>query len=211
VIRLDVHPAGENLTNTSRTLPTLVHARSAYAFYGQSPYVTTFHWLPQSRNRPLHPEEVLPTKDRLAQPSSWVTSFLLPCDSPGVGERVFGPMVTHYISLLGPYHQHAIGTFNTCSRGPTERSLIDTGGVYNLGGVGLPHTHSPTFPSSCLRFPLKAPLGLHFNQATTINQSFEFKGPMAATWSFDHSAIYHSLHLHLAIANDLSLVEGSQG
>jgi hypothetical protein len=102
VIRLDVHPAGENLTNTSRTLPTLVHARSAYAFYGQSPYVTTFHWLPQSRNRPLHPEEVLPTKDRLAQPSSWVTSFLLPCDSPGVGERVFGPMVTQLHQLAGP-------------------------------------------------------------------------------------------------------------
>jgi hypothetical protein len=31
---------------------------------------------------------------------------------------------------------------------------------------------------------------------------------MAATWSFDHSAIYRSLHLHLAIANDLSLVVG---
>jgi hypothetical protein len=31
---------------------------------------------------------------------------------------------------------------------------------------------------------------------------------MAATWSFDHSTIYHSLHLHLAIANDLSLIIG---
>jgi hypothetical protein len=31
---------------------------------------------------------------------------------------------------------------------------------------------------------------------------------MAVTWSFDHSAIYHSLHLCLAIANDLSLVIG---
>jgi hypothetical protein len=29
---------------------------------------------------------------------------------------------------------------------------------------------------------------------------------MAATWSFDHSAIYRSPHLRLAIANDLSLV-----
>jgi hypothetical protein len=29
---------------------------------------------------------------------------------------------------------------------------------------------------------------------------------MAATWSFDHSAIHRSLHLCLAIANDLSLV-----
>jgi hypothetical protein len=29
---------------------------------------------------------------------------------------------------------------------------------------------------------------------------------MAATWSFNHSAIYCSLPLRLAIANDLSLV-----
>jgi hypothetical protein len=29
---------------------------------------------------------------------------------------------------------------------------------------------------------------------------------MAATWSFDHSVIYHSLHLRLAKANNLSLV-----
>jgi hypothetical protein len=32
---------------------------------------------------------------------------------------------------------------------------------------------------------------------------------MAATWSFDHSAIYHDLQLRLAITNDLSLVIGS--
>jgi hypothetical protein len=31
---------------------------------------------------------------------------------------------------------------------------------------------------------------------------------MAAMWSFDHSAIYHGLHLRLIIANDLSLVIG---
>jgi hypothetical protein len=28
---------------------------------------------------------------------------------------------------------------------------------------------------------------------------------MIATWSFNHPAIYHTLHLHLAIANELSL------
>jgi hypothetical protein len=32
---------------------------------------------------------------------------------------------------------------------------------------------------------------------------------MAATWSFDHSAIYRGLQLCLAIANDLSLAIGS--
>jgi hypothetical protein len=31
---------------------------------------------------------------------------------------------------------------------------------------------------------------------------------MAATWSSDHSAIYRGLHLHLAIAIDLSLAIG---
>jgi hypothetical protein len=31
---------------------------------------------------------------------------------------------------------------------------------------------------------------------------------MAAMWSSDHSAIYHSLHICLAIANDLSLKIG---
>jgi hypothetical protein len=56
-----------------------------------------------------------------------------------------------------------------------------------------------------------APPGLNFNQVLALNQSFEFKGPMVATWSFDHLAIYRSLHLCLAIAIDLSLVVGSQG
>jgi hypothetical protein len=31
---------------------------------------------------------------------------------------------------------------------------------------------------------------------------------MATTWSFDHSVIYRSLHLRLAIGNDLSLAVG---
>jgi hypothetical protein len=31
---------------------------------------------------------------------------------------------------------------------------------------------------------------------------------MGATWSFNHPAIYHDLHLRLAIANDLSLAIG---
>jgi hypothetical protein len=102
VIQIDVRPAGENLTNTPRTLPTPVHAHPSYASYGQSPYVTTFHWLSQSRNKPLHSEEVLAIKDRLTQPSSWVASFLLTCDSPGVEERSFSLMVTQLPQLTGP-------------------------------------------------------------------------------------------------------------
>jgi hypothetical protein len=67
------------------------------------------------------------------------------------------------------------------------------------------HAHSPTFPTSYLPFPLVAPPDLHFNQVPAINQS------LAAMWSFDHLATYRSLHLRLVIANDISLVEGSQG
>jgi hypothetical protein len=74
------------------------------------------------------------------------------------------PVDNRLLGLPSSYHRHAIGTFNTCSRGPTERSLIDTGGGYNLGGSGLPHTHSPTFLISCPHFPLVAPPDFHFNQ-----------------------------------------------
>jgi hypothetical protein len=42
---------------------------------------------------------------------------------------------SHDDKLLGlsdTYHWHAIGTFNTCSRGPTRRSLTDTGRATTL-------------------------------------------------------------------------------
>jgi hypothetical protein len=42
--------------------------------------------------------------------------------------------------LTGFIYQHVIGMINTCSRGPTHRYLTDTGGDYNLGGAGFPHT-----------------------------------------------------------------------
>jgi hypothetical protein len=132
----------------------------------------TFHWLPQNQNKPLHPKEVLAIKDRLTHASSWVASFLLPCDSPRVGERSFDPIVTQLPQLPVSYHQYAIGIFNTCSQGPTHRSLTDTDGGYNLRGVGLLHTHSPTFPTSYLHFPLMAPLGLHFNQVLTTKLKY---------------------------------------
>jgi hypothetical protein len=62
------------------------------------------------------------------------------------------------LGLLGPYHQYAIGTFNTCSRGPTERSLIDTGGATTLEVLtfhvplsDLPDQLSPLSPSGPAR------------------------------------------------------------
>jgi hypothetical protein len=110
--------------------------------------------------------------------------------------------------LTGPIYQHAIGTLNTYSWGTTYLSLTDTGGGYNLRGAGFPHT--TTRPSQLMvsTFHLRAPPGLQFNQTLPKVPKFKFKDPMATTWSSDHSAIYRDLHLHLAIANDLSLPIG---
>jgi hypothetical protein len=70
-------------------------------------------------------------KNRLARLSSWITSFSLSHDSLGAGERSFDHMITQLHQLTGPIYQHAIGMFNSCSRGPTHRSLTNTGGGYN--------------------------------------------------------------------------------
>jgi hypothetical protein len=58
------------------------------------------------------------------------------------------------LGLLGPYHQYAIGTFNTCSRVPTPRFLTDTGGGYHIENLGIATTLSPPFPSEGSTDPL---------------------------------------------------------
>jgi hypothetical protein len=71
--------------------------------------------------------------------------------------------------LTGPIYQHAIGTFNTFSRGLTHRSLTDTGGGYNLGGDDFPHITPWTSQLVVSTFHLKAPPGLQFNHIPPIN------------------------------------------
>jgi hypothetical protein len=94
-------------------------------------HIGSLSLVPTRSNGSLHPKEILATKNRLAQPLSWVDSFFLHCDSLGVGERRFSQVVTQLHRLTGPIYQHAIGTFNTYSWGPTHRSLTDIGGSYN--------------------------------------------------------------------------------
>jgi hypothetical protein len=101
--------------------------------------------------------EVLVTKTKLARSSPWVTSFILPHDSLGVGERGFGQVVTQLHRLTRPIYQHAIKTFSTCSRGPTHRSLTDIGRGYKLEGAGFSHHTPPTFPTDGLHFWPKGP------------------------------------------------------
>jgi hypothetical protein len=49
---------------------------------------------------------------------------------PSINDKLLG--------LLGPYHQHAISTFNVCSQGPTHLSLTDTGEVYHIETLESP-------------------------------------------------------------------------
>jgi hypothetical protein len=60
------------------------------------------------------------------------------------------------LGLPGPYHQHAIGTFNTCSWVPTPRSLTDIGMGYHIKTSESPH-HSPR--PSLLSVPLVTLIG----------------------------------------------------
>jgi hypothetical protein len=194
--------------------PRSVRVWSTTIRISRGPHIVTFHTV-INRIEQIHctREEGLPTQSTTWRPSDpQVRTQFLSHNSQGAVRKSQALVDNRLLGLPGPYHRHAIGTFNTCSRGPTKRSLIDTGGGYNLRGAGLPHTHSPTFPTSCPHFPLVAPPGLHFNQILAKRpKCWVFKEPMAATWSFDHLAIYHSLYLRLAIAKDLSLVVGSQG
>jgi hypothetical protein len=85
------------------------------------------------------------------------------------------------LGLLGPYHQHAIGTFNTCSRGPTHRSLTNTGEGYNLRGAGFSHhTPQPSQPM-ILRFPSKGPARSQVNLLLVDHQHLADLLP----WIFD--------------------------
>jgi hypothetical protein len=147
------------------------------------------------------------------QHKDWPIHGSIPSFSPDPAIEVVGvkpPSVDgRLLGLPCPYHRHAIGMFNTCSRGPTHRSLTDTGESYNLRGASLPHTTLRPSRPVVSTFHLRAPPGLQFNQELPNIPKFEFKKHMAATWSFDHSTIYHYLHLCLATSNDRSLAIGS--
>jgi hypothetical protein len=148
MIRIDVHHIWENLIHTTCALLVPVHIRHSYAPYGQSLYVTTFHADPTEFNGCTAPEKkwswlylsvrlsgLWDSPKFLSQDNHWSSAL-----KPSMCWR------TGYISLLSPYLQHVISTFNTCSRGSTHRSLTDIDGGYNLGGACLPH-HTPRLPN----------------------------------------------------------------
>jgi hypothetical protein len=140
---------------------------------------------------PLHPGEILATKDRLAQPSSWITSFPLPYDSLGVGERGFSQVVTQLHHLTEPIYQNVIGTFNACSWGPAHQSLTDTGRGYNLGSAGFSHITPRSFQPTVFTFHLRAPLGLRVS-IQSLPKDIEGTNPKSREWE-PPLGLYHKL------------------
>jgi hypothetical protein len=134
----------------------------------------------------------------------------LPHDSLGVGERGFGQMVTQIHHLTGLISL-------ACDRHVRYLLTCTNPSVLNQHRWGLPHRNlriatslSPPFPSKCSTGPPNWPHPISI--LSDIKHRFQgssLKGSISATWYSDHSAIYHNLHLYLAIASGLSLVIGS--
>jgi hypothetical protein len=136
-----------------------------YASCGRSPYVATVHKSSTDLNRSTSLEKEGSRHN--PQHTGWLIHGSVPSFSPTIAseavEKSQASVDDKLLSLLGPYHQHVIGTFNTCSRGPTYRSLIDTCGAYNLRGAGLPHTTPRPSQPAVSTFHLRASPDLHFN------------------------------------------------
>jgi hypothetical protein len=138
------------LTNTPRTLLTPVHVRPTYASYGQSPYVTTFHESSTELSRPtaLDKKGSRHNPQRAADRSAGPYPASLPSQPMKQWGQSKASINAWLLGLLDPYHQYAISMFNTCPRGPTERSLTDIGGGYNLEGADFPRiTPRPSRPA----------------------------------------------------------------
>jgi hypothetical protein len=106
---------------------------------------------------------LLPKKsapDSTSQPG-WVVRKTHLSFSPKTAIEVVGlnqaPVDGPLLGLLGPYHRHVIGTFNTYSRIPTPRSLTDTGRSYHIENIRIATSLSPPFPSGGSTDPYKWP------------------------------------------------------
>jgi hypothetical protein len=156
-------------------LPTPVHVRPAYASCRQFLYVATFHESSTELDR------VTALKKRGSrhnlQHAGWpihgsIPSFSLELTNEAV-EKVKTSINSRLLGLPGSYHRHAIGTFNTCSRVPTPRSLTDTGRDYHIENFRIATALSPPFPSEGSTDPPNWPRPVStFNQVLTTKPRF---------------------------------------
>jgi hypothetical protein len=117
------------------------------------------------RKRPLDTIPSTSSYRSAGPPPSFSTNIVI--------EAVMKPkhlLMICYISFLGPYLQHVISTFNTCSRGLTHWSLTDIGGATILE-VPAYHITLPDLPNRwSSSFHLRASPSLRLNiQQLTID------------------------------------------
>jgi hypothetical protein len=138
-------------TLSSRMVPN-------YTYFTWSTYSNLSRSHQQWWTEPPLPRKRAPTQSTTRRlPDPWVrTKFLSWASHWSSGDKTTTVDV-RLLVLLGLYHQHDIGTFNTCSRGPTHRSLIDTSGGYSLEGTGFPHTTLWPSQPTVSPFHLRAP------------------------------------------------------
>jgi hypothetical protein len=113
------------------------------------------------------------------------------------------------LGLSGPYVWHAIGTFNTYSKGPTHRSLTDTGGGYNLGGADFPYlTPRPSQPM-VLCFPPKGPARSQVIQTQHKPRVKVMRDNYHRLVVFGPLSVYRSIYLYLGMSNVIQLLARS--
>jgi hypothetical protein len=153
-------PYKGNLTNT----PHASHAWSAYGL--DHMYLTRFMHsnLSLATNSVGQSHYSWETRLPTTFPTRWLTDpyvwtqFPLNQRRSGESQASVDGML---LGLMSPYLWYAIKMFNTCSWGPTHRSLTDTDGGYSFWGAGFPHhTLRPSQPMVC-HFP---PKGLVWSQ-----------------------------------------------
>jgi hypothetical protein len=128
----------------------------------RGPHIATLHESPMALDRVTAPEKRVSWHS--PQHVDWPICGSVPSFSPEptneAVEKAKHLSTAGYWACWAHKHHHAIGTFNTCSRGSTHRSLTDSGVGYSLEGVGFPHTTSWPSQPAVFTFHLRAPHGL---------------------------------------------------
>jgi hypothetical protein len=123
-------PCREKSDQHATRFPRSVHVWSTIIHISRGPHIAIFYTV-INRFEQIHCtwEEGLPTQSTARRSSDpRVRTQLLSHNSQRAVGKSQTPVDNRLLGLPGTYQRHAIGTFNTCSREPTERSLIDIGG-----------------------------------------------------------------------------------
>jgi hypothetical protein len=81
------------------------------------------------------------------------------------------PVGGRLLGLPNPYHRHAIGTFNTCSRVPTPRSLTDAGEGYHIENLEIDTVLSLPFLSEDSTDPPNGPARSQIIHTTFVKRN----------------------------------------